>query len=120
MGTIPRPRPPLVLLAVVFALLTALVFSFSSSRITLSPAPLAATRPGCAASRVFVPTNVTRFPDAGLEALPVASRNRALLRVNMEPCNCGCLQSVVACRLSNPECAASRKLLGQAISPENN
>jgi len=112
-------RAPLILLAVVMVLLAAQVASFYPSMPRLTPAPLVAYPPGCiAASHVFVPTNVTRFPGPGLESLPASARNRALLRINMQECTCGCAQSIVACQLSNPHCATSRKLLEQAVAQE--
>jgi len=110
-------RASLIFLAVILALLVALVAAFYPSMPHLTPAPLVAYPPGCIpASQVFVPTNVTRFPDPGLQSLPASAKNRAMLRINMEPCSCGCSQSIVACRLSNPQCATSRKLLEQAVA----
>ncbi|HLI30901.1 MAG TPA: hypothetical protein VKV79_07380 [Terriglobia bacterium] len=109
----------MILLAVVMAMLAILVASFYPSMPHLKPAPLVAYPPGCvAASHVFVPTNVTRFPDPALRSLSASARNRALLKINMQECTCGCAQSIVACQLSNLHCATSRKLLEQAITEE--
>lgn len=112
-------RIPLILLLVILTLLGALVVSLRPSRPHLLPAPLVAYSQGCSMTgQVFVPTNVTWFPDPDLQSLPASARNRILLHINMEPCACGCSQSVVACRFSNPECATSRKLLKQAVAQE--
>ncbi len=108
----------MALLGVVLAMLAALVLSFSPSKTRFLPAPLVASPPGCATGHAFVPTNVTNLPDPGLKSLPAPARSRALLRINMEQCGCGCSQSIVACRLADPECATSRKLLEQTVSPE--
>ena len=94
--------------AITLALLGALVWALNPSQPRLSPAPLHPLPPGCPKfSRAFVPANVTSVPDPPTDTLPENVKYRALYRLNVEACSCGCTQSLAACRVSNRECQAS-------------
>ncbi len=103
-------RNSLVLVVVTVGLLAALVWALSPSQPHLTPAPLRLVPPGCPKGpQEFTPTNITEIPDLPLDKLAQGEKNRALLRLNMEPCPCGCGQSIAACRISNPTCETSKE-----------
>lgn len=118
----PAPGPPkgsIAAVVVSLALLAALAWAIRPRRTNFKPAPLDPQPPGCLMlPHSFVPTNLTEIPDPSLDALPPAARNRALLRMNMQPCPCGCNLSVASCRVSNPNCEASADLAKQIIAEE--
>lgn len=105
------------MVAVTLALLAALVWAIQPPRAGFKPALLEPRAPGCPrVQRDFLPTNITELPDSPVESLPRAQKFRALLRMNMEPCTCGCNQSVAACRASEPACETSKELAEKAAS----
>ena len=65
--------------------------------------------------REFLPSNVTEILEPSLADLSPVQKNRALYRMNMEPCPCGCSLSVAACRVSNPHCEVSKSLAEKII-----
>ncbi|HET7099589.1 MAG TPA: hypothetical protein VFJ52_00445 [Terriglobia bacterium] len=106
----------LIALAVTLGLLAVLVASLYPARSKLKPAPLQVYAPGCLKlRRTFIATNITEVPDLSRSALPARAQTRALFRINMESCSCGCNHSVADCRLTNPSCQASRNLLQQEV-----
>jgi hypothetical protein len=110
-------RTAVLFVAITILLLVALVWSMRPTHPNLTPAPLQAASAGCPrTSSTFVPTNLTSLNDPDLQALPARERNRVLLRANMEPCTCGCAMSVALCRVTQPKCETSKKLLNSMIS----
>ena len=108
------------LVALTIALLGALVVALNPSQPHLSPAPLRTISPGCAKGPWdFTPTNLTEIPGLSLEAVDREATNRALLRLNMDPCSCGCSQSLAACRASTPSCGTSRVEAKRVASEEH-
>ena len=106
----PRPlRSPVALAIITIGLLGALVLALNPRPPRLSPAPLRALPRGCPRMTVeFTPSNLTEIPGLYFKARRREEKNRALLRLNMEPCACGCSMSLAACRVSNPSCESSR------------
>lgn len=115
------PSPGSVaLVAATLVLLGALVWALRPARPPVAPAPL---RPVPAAGcpqlgGEFVPSNYTEVPGAPLDSLSAEQRKRVLLRLNAEPCPCGCKMSVVACRINHPQCEACRDLVQKIIAEE--
>jgi hypothetical protein len=98
-------------------LLAALVWALRPPRVDYTPAPLGPPPADCPKlARPFVPTNITGFPGPILVGLTPEQKMRALYRLNMEPCTCGCNSSVAYCLITNPHCEASRKLAEQIIA----
>jgi len=93
---------------VTLALLALLVWGLNPRRPKLAPAPLDPPSKTCPTSRTdFVPSNLTSVSGVSLDGLPASVRNQVLLRLNLEPCSCGCRQSLAACCASNPTCAVA-------------
>ena len=104
-------------MAVTLALLAALAWALKPDRPNLKPAPLDPPVEGCLkVQREFLPSNVTEILDPPLGELTPAEKNRALYRMNMEPCTCGCSLSVAACRVNNPDCGTSKALAEKIIA----
>lgn len=115
-GTGPS-KGSVALVAVTLGLLAALVWALNPSQPKLVPAPLHPQPPGCAKlPREFTPTNFTDLPDFPGEALPPGARYQALLRLNTEPCPCGCVLSIAACRLNYPPCGTSLELAKKTLA----
>lgn len=107
-----QPQGSVALVVVTLGLLATLVLALNPSQPKLTPAPLNPQPAECPRSQQeFVPSNVTDFPDAALQALSGKTRNRALFRMNMDPCACGCVQAIAACRVSRPQCEPARALV---------
>jgi len=101
------------------ALLAALVWAFRPLASNFTPAPLQPVPKGCPlGSQEFVPSNLTALPDLPLEKLPPKVKNRVLLRLNMEPCNCGCARSIAACLASDPPCETAKELAKKILAEE--
>ncbi|HEV2426027.1 MAG TPA: hypothetical protein VGZ29_14450 [Terriglobia bacterium] len=104
---------------VTLALLALLVWGLIPRRSKFKPAPLEPPRSLCApGTSDFVPSNLTRIPGMSLDKLPPAVRNRILLRLNMEPCSCGCKLSLAACRAGSPSCPASPQAADAIVKQE--
>lgn len=104
---------------VTLALLALLVWGLMPRRPNLKPAPLEAPRSLCApGTSDFIPTNLTGIPDMPLNRLPKAAKNRILLRLNMEPCSCGCKLSLASCRAGNPSCPVSPQAADAIVKQE--
>ena len=94
--------------AVSLGLLALLVWALNPHQPRFHPAPPDPASDTCRHSKAgFIPTNLTEIPGLPLTGLPAATKNRLLLRLNMEPCTCGCQQSLAACRARNPSCRVS-------------
>jgi hypothetical protein len=115
-GSTPEPKPDLkprgsvLAVVVTLTLLGAFVWAIRPSQPKFRPASLDPPAAACPPSKAdFVPTNFTSVPGVPLSGLSDRARNRTLLRLNMEPCSCGCGQSLAACRVGNPSCAISAR-----------
>ncbi len=109
----------MALVVVMLGLLAALVRYLNPPQPNFTPAPLDRRSSECLKPpREFVPSNVTDLHDAALDALPQEEKIRALFRLNMEPCPCGCKFSVADCRSTNSRCEisaqAARRLIAEA------
>jgi len=115
-----RSKNPSALAAIVtLALLALLVWALIPREPKLKPAPLEPPRSTCApGTSDFVPSDLTKIPGMSLDGLPKAARNRILLRLNMEPCSCGCKLSLAACRAGNPSCPVSPQAADAIVKQE--
>ncbi len=112
-----RHSPALVAASLI--LLALLVWALQPRGPRFTPAPLEPLAAGCPPVRGdFVPSNITELPDLKPDELPATVRPRVLYRLNMEPCSCGCGQSIAACRLNQPECRTSARLAQSIVSDE--
>ena len=120
-----EPMPPqssrnaAFVVAAILVLLAALVWGLNPRQPKLTPAPLQPESAGCPQlPRQFVPSNITEIPqwqaspaksaDAmGFTGLSHDQKERVLLRLNTEPCTCGCKLSIAACRVNEPDCGSS-------------
>ena len=110
-------RGAVIFVFVAMAALVALVWGVKPDRPNLKPAPLRAPDAACPKLVVeFTPTNFTELPGMGLDSLSKESRNRVLLRVNMEPCPCGCNMSIAYCLLNHPRCEECMKVAQRIIA----
>jgi hypothetical protein len=104
---------------VTLALLAALVWAFRPLTSDFTPAPLEPVPAGCSGDRQeFVPSNLTALPDLPLDNLPAKIKNRVLLRLNTEPCACGCARSIAACLASDPPCEIAKELAKKILAEE--
>jgi len=105
--------------AVALAFLALLVWGLNPRQPKLTPAPLEPPHSPCASwAADFVPSNLTHIPGIPLNSLPQAARNRVLLRLNMEPCSCGCKQSLAVCRAGNLSCPISPQASDAIVKQE--
>jgi len=112
-------RGAAIYLFVAMAVLAAFVWALRPNRPNVKPAPL---RPPDAACRQlggeFTPTNFTDLPGLQLDSLSKVRRNHVLLRLNMEPCPCGCNRSIAYCLLSHARCQKCKELAQKIIAEE--
>jgi len=66
----------------------------------------------------FTPTNFTELPGLELASLSQKHRNHVLLRLNMEPCPCGCNSSIAYCFVNHARCGKGKELAQQIIAEE--
>jgi hypothetical protein len=112
-------RGSVALVVVTMALLAALVWALSPRQPAFKPAPVYPHPPGCPKYvREFTPSNYTEVPGVSLDGLSKKQKNSVLLRLNMEPCPCGCNVSVAACLTNHPECAACKELAEEIVAEE--
>jgi len=113
-----KPSPgALAAVVVTIGLLAALTWALAPARVHFTPAPLDPLPVDCPkVAREFVPSNVTEILEPPLTGLSAAQKNRALFRMNMEPCTCGCGLSVAACRAEHPACETSKSLAQKIIA----
>jgi len=119
----PRPpdtsRGPVIYLFVTLVALAALVWELKPDRPNVQPAPLYPQGSTCAqVASLFTPTNITDLPGLDLASLGKERRNHALLRLNMEPCTCGCNGSIAFCMVSHARCEACRQRAKEVIAEE--
>jgi hypothetical protein len=112
-------RGPVIYLFVAMAVLAAFVWALRPNRPNVKPAPLRPQDAACPQLEgEFTPTNFTELPGLGLDSLSQARRNRVLLRLNMEPCPCGCNTSIAYCLLSHARCERCKELAQKIIAEE--
>jgi hypothetical protein len=100
--------------------LAALVWGLQPDRLKLQPAPLRPQEGACPKVRAeFIPTNFTDLPGVGLAALSKERRNHVLLRLNLEPCPCGCNTSIAFCLVNHPRCQQARELAQKTVAEES-
>jgi hypothetical protein len=105
------------MVVVTLGLLAALVWALRPPRVHFTPAPLGPPPADCPKlAHEFVPTNITGLPGPLLVGLTPEQKMRALYRLNMEPCPCGCNSSVAYCLITSPNCEASRKLAEKIVA----
>jgi hypothetical protein len=110
-------RGAVAMVVVALGLLAALVWALQPPRVHYTPAPLEAPPADCPkVAREFVPTNITALPGPLLDGLTSEQKMRALYRLNMEPCPCGCNASVAYCLITYPKCSTSRKLAEKIVA----
>jgi hypothetical protein len=109
-----------IYLLVTLAVLAAFVWALRPDRPNLKPAPLRPQDAACPQLEgQFTPTNLTELP--GLEELASLSkqrRNHVLLRLNMEPCPCGCNTSLAYCLATHARCEKCKELAQKIIAEE--
>ena len=129
-----RDRSSWVVIAATLSLLGALVWALNPHQPRLSPAPLKPVARACEKMvREFLPSNITEIPRwdkapqrqspsdaanaAAFRALSDRQREKALLRLNTEPCTCGCNLSIASCTVNEPDCDFSGKQARKVIEP---
>ncbi len=106
-------------LFVAMAVLAAFVWALRPNRPNVKPAPLRPPDAACPQlGSEFTPTNFTELPGLELDSLSKARRNHVLLRLNMEPCPCGCNRSIAYCLLSHARCQKCKELAQKIIAEE--
>jgi hypothetical protein len=112
-------RGAVIYLFVAMAVLAAFVWALRPNRLNVKPAPLRPQDAACPQlGGEFTPTNFTELPGLGLDSLSKARRNHVLLRLNMEPCPCGCNRSIAYCLLSHARCQKCKELAQKIIAEE--
>jgi len=112
-------RGPVIYLIVTFLALAALVWELKPDRPNVRPAPLHPQESTCPqVAGQFTPTNITELPGLDLASLSKERRNHVLLRLNVEPCTCGCNGSIAFCRVSHTRCEAARQRANEIIAEE--
>lgn len=111
-----RSRTSVVVLAATLALLALLVWFLNPRQPNYKPAPLEPPSPQCPnPGRAFVPTDITEISDPLVDALPQGEKNKAVFRLNMVACSCGCNLSLAACRRSNQKCVTAQEMFKKTI-----
>lgn len=120
------PRPPdssrgaVIYLLLTLGVLAALVWVLRPDRPNVQPAPLRPQPASCPQlAGQFTPTNFTELPGLPLASLSKERRNHVLLRLNMEPCPCGCNGSIAYCLVAHTHCGKCRELAEQIIAEEH-
>jgi len=107
------------LVALTLILLAGLVWAMAPGRPKFAPAPLRQVPAGCALKAPdFVPSDATEIPGLDLRSLTAVQRNHILYRLNMEPCPCGCNNSIAACRANHPTCPINKDLVEKIVAEE--
>ena len=122
----PRPVAPLdssrgavIYLLVTLGALATLVWALRPDRPKVRPAPLRPAEAACPRlDGQFIPTNFTELPGLELTALSNEHRNHVLLRLNMEPCPCGCNTSIAYCLVNHARCGRCKELVQQIVAEE--
>jgi hypothetical protein len=108
-----------IYLFITMAVLAAFVWALRPDRPNLKSAPLRPEDAPCPRlGGEFTPTNFTELPGLELDSLSKERRNHVLLRLNLEPCPCGCNTSIGYCLLRHPRCAKCKELAQRIIAEE--
>jgi hypothetical protein len=87
--------------------------------VRIKPAPLDPATGLCKPSEgEFQPSNLTEIPGVPLDEFADRVKNHILLRLNMEPCTCGCALSLASCRAGNPQCPVSPHAVETIVKEE--
>jgi hypothetical protein len=112
-------RGAVIYLLVTLAVLAAFVWALRPDHPNVKPAPLRPQDTPCPPLEgTFTPTNLTEVPGLELASLSKERRNHVLLRLNMEPCPCGCNTSLAYCLASHARCAKCKELAQKIIAEE--
>jgi len=112
-------RGTVIYLLATLAVLAAFVWALRPDRPNVKPAPLRPPDAACPQlGGQFTPTNLTELPGLELASLSKERRNHVLLRLNMEPCPCGCNTSLAYCLVSHARCGKCKELAQKIISEE--
>jgi len=119
----PRPadtsRGRVIFLIVTLVALAAVVWQLKPDRPNVRPAPLHPQDSTCPQEAgQFTPTNITDLPGLDLASFSKELQNHVLLRLNMEPCTCGCNRSIAFCLVSHARCEACRQRAKEIIAEE--
>jgi hypothetical protein len=108
------------MVALSLILLAGLVWAMAPGRVKFAPASLRPVPPGCHPKAPdFVPSDSTEVSGVDLSSLSAAQRNHVLFRLNMEPCPCGCNNSIAACRINHPNCPVGKDLVEKILAEES-
>jgi hypothetical protein len=112
-------RGAVTYLFVTMAVLAAFVWALRPNRPNVKPAPLRPRDAACPQLEgEFTPTNFTELPGLELDSLSKVRRNHVLLRLNMEPCPCGCNTSIAYCLVSHARCEKCKEAAQKIIAEE--
>lgn len=112
-------RSAVAWVVVTLALLAALVWGLTPARLSLKPAPIRLETAGCPKiAGDFVPSDYTEVPGLKWDGLSSQQKNCVLLRLNMEPCSCGCNVSIASCLRNHPECKTCKDLAQKILADE--
>jgi hypothetical protein len=118
-------RPPdssrgaTIYLFVTLGVLAGFVWALRPDRPNVHPAPLRLQDAACPRLEgQFTPTNFTALPGLELASLSKERRNHVLLRLNLEPCPCGCNTSIAYCLVSHARCGKCKELAQEIIAEE--
>ncbi len=104
---------------VTIALLAALVWGLTPARLSVKPASIRLETAGCPkVGGDFVPSDFTEVPELKWDGLSSQQKNRVLLRLNMEPCSCGCNVSIASCLRNHPQCQTCKDLAQKILADE--
>ena len=108
-----------IFLFVTMAVLAGFVWALRPDRPNVKPAPLHPEETPCPRlDAEFTPTNFTELPGLELDSLSKERRNHALLRLNLEPCPCGCNTSIAYCLVHHPRCEKCKELAKEIVAEE--
>jgi hypothetical protein len=112
-------RGAVIYFFVTMAVLAAFVWALRPDRPNVKPAPLRSEDAACPRlDGEFIPTNFTELHGLELDSLSKERRNHALLRLNLEPCPCGCNTSIAYCLVHHPRCKKCKELAQEIIAEE--
>jgi hypothetical protein len=108
-----------IYLLVTLTVLPVSVWALRPDRPNVRPAPLPPQDAACLQLEgQFTPTNLTELPGLELASLSQTRRNHVLLRLNMEPCPCGCNTSLAYCLVNHTRCGKGKELAQKIIAEE--
>ncbi len=116
---IPEPAKA-VRAGILLASLVLVAWLLNPSDLLFEPAPLnldaeAAPAPGAESPWEILPTNFTDLPEVDLGKLEANQKRGILLRLNTEPCPCGCGNNLAGCRVTHSICRISAELANRYV-----